>query len=59
MKAVIDSDVLIDYLQGVPEAKAEIAKYSQPLYSIIHIWKLCVARKTKRSVKLQMHFSNR
>jgi hypothetical protein len=26
MKAVIDSDVLIDYLQGVPEAKSEIAK---------------------------------
>ena len=35
MKAVIDSDVLIDYLQGVPEAKEEISRYSQPLYSIV------------------------
>lgn len=35
MKAVIDSDILIDYLQGVPAARAEISRYSQPLYSII------------------------
>jgi vacuolar-type H+-ATPase subunit I/STV1 len=35
MRAVIDSDVLIDYLQGLPEAKAEIELYSDPLFSII------------------------
>jgi len=35
MKAVIDSDVLIDYLQGIPAARAEINRYSQPLYSMI------------------------
>jgi len=35
MKAVIDSDVLMDYLQGVNEAKIEISRYSDPLYSII------------------------
>jgi len=35
MRALIDSDVLIDYLQGVPEAKVEISRYSDPLYSII------------------------
>lgn len=35
MKAVIDSDVLIDYLQGHPEAKIEIERYSEPLFSII------------------------
>jgi len=35
MKAVIDSDVLIDYLRGVPQAKREIDRYNQPLYSII------------------------
>lgn len=35
MKAVIDSDVLIDYLQGINEAEAEISRYSDPLYSII------------------------
>lgn len=35
MKAVIDSDILIDYLQGVREAKLEISRYTKPLYSII------------------------
>jgi len=35
MKAVIDSDVLIDYLQGVPAAKLEIDRYDPPLYSVI------------------------
>ncbi len=35
MKAVLDSDVLIDFLQGMPEAKLEISRYSEPLYSII------------------------
>jgi len=35
MKALIDSVILIDYLQGLAKAKAEINKYSEPLYSII------------------------
>lgn len=35
MKAVIDSDVLIDYLQGIPQAKVEISRYSSPHYSVI------------------------
>lgn len=35
MKAVFASNVLIDYLQGVPEARAEIARYREPLDSVI------------------------
>jgi len=35
MKALIDSDVLIDYLQGERKAKVEIARYRDPLYSVI------------------------
>ncbi len=35
MKALIDSDVLIDYLQGVREAKTEMSRYSQVLYSVV------------------------
>ncbi len=35
MKALIDSDVLIDYLQGISKAKAEISRYESPLYSSI------------------------
>ena len=35
MKAVIDSDVLIDFLQGVPAAKKELALYSDRCVSLI------------------------
>jgi len=35
MKAVLDSDVLIDFLQGVEAARAELNRYSQPCYSVI------------------------
>lgn len=35
MKAVIDSDVLIDYLQGDERAKAEFDQYDDPCYSIV------------------------
>ena len=35
MKAVIDSDVLIDFLQGIKAAKTELNRYSEPCYSVI------------------------
>lgn len=35
MRALIDSDVLIDYLQGLERAKIELERYSQPEISII------------------------
>ena len=35
MKGVIDSDVLIDFLQGVPAAAMEIDRYDDPCYSVI------------------------
>jgi predicted nucleic acid-binding protein len=35
MKAVIDSDILIDYLQGIAAAKSEIARYDPSLYSVV------------------------
>ena len=34
MRAIIDSDVLIDYLQGLDKAKREIERYSQREISI-------------------------
>jgi predicted nucleic acid-binding protein len=40
VKAVIDSDVLIDYLQGIPAAKAELARYRRPHCSIISFMEL-------------------
>jgi predicted nucleic acid-binding protein len=35
MRAIIDSDVLIDYLQGVDRARREIDRYSEREISII------------------------
>jgi hypothetical protein len=35
MKAVFDSNIIIDYLNGVKPAKKEIEKYSKKLISII------------------------
>jgi hypothetical protein len=31
MRAIIDSDILIDYLQGLNKANREIERYSEPL----------------------------
>ncbi len=45
MKAVFDSDVLIDYMQGITKAKKELDRYRQPLYSMISFIELhCGAR---------------
>lgn len=35
MKALIDSDVLIDYLQGLAAAKRELGRYEELCYSVI------------------------
>lgn len=46
MKALIDSDVLIDYLQGLPAARAELACYRRPLYSVISFMELLAGART-------------
>lgn len=46
VKAVFDSDVLIDYLQGVSAARQELERYDQPLYSIISLMELLVGART-------------
>ena len=35
MRAVLDTNILIDHLNGVSEAKLEIGRYSQPMISAI------------------------
>ncbi len=35
MKALFDTNILIDYLNGIPAAKNEIARFEQPLISLI------------------------
>jgi hypothetical protein len=47
MKAVLDSDVLIDFLQGLPEAKLEISRYGEPLYSILSWMEIMCGAQTE------------
>jgi predicted nucleic acid-binding protein len=46
VKAVLDSDVLIDYLQGVPAAREELARYRRPLCSIIAFIEVLAGART-------------
>lgn len=46
VKAVLDSDVLIDYLQGIPAAREELARYRRPLCSIISFMELLAGART-------------
>ena len=46
MKAVLDSDILIDYLQGLPAAREELRRYRRPLYSIISFMELLAGAHT-------------
>ena len=46
MRAIIDSDVLIDYLQGVAAAKAKLARYRQPHYSVISLMEVLCGAQT-------------
>lgn len=35
MRAVLDTNILIDYLHGHPQAEAELARYQSPTISIV------------------------
>ena len=47
MRAIIDSDVLIDYLQGLEKAKLELDRYSQREISIISWMEVLAGADTK------------
>jgi predicted nucleic acid-binding protein len=54
MKAVIDSDVLIDFLHGIAAARDELERYRQPHYSIITWMELhCGARDERERAAVQ------
>lgn len=35
VRAIIDTNILVDYLQGLPAAAAELARYANPAISIV------------------------
>lgn len=56
MKAVIDSDVLIDYLQGLDQAKQELDRYAQREISIISWMEILVGAETPEEEKICREF---
>jgi predicted nucleic acid-binding protein len=58
MKAVIDSDILIDYLQGVEAAKRELANYRKREISIISWMEVMAGAETKQEEEYCSAFLN-
>ena len=56
MRAIIDSDVLIDYLQGLDQAKRELDRYSQREISIISWMELLIGADTPEEEKACREF---
>lgn len=59
MRAIIDSDVLIDYLQGSEKAKREIERYDQPEISIISWMEIMTGADTAAEEKVCRQFLDR
>jgi len=51
MKALFDSDVLIDYLLGEAKAKSEIQKHTQRLVSIVSWTEVMVGAKNEEEIR--------
>lgn len=58
MKAVFDTNILIDYLNGYSEARAELERYSERLISVITWIEVMVGARSEGGV-LEERFLNR
>ena len=56
MRAIIDSDVLIDYLQGLDEARRELDRYSKREISIISWMEVMTGADTPEEVNDSREF---
>ncbi len=58
MKAVFDTNILVDYLNGVGKARKEIDKYERPMISIITWMEILVgAKNSDEELLLKMFLS--
>ena len=48
MRAVLDTNILIDYLNGIHQAKEELDKYSHPVISVITWMEIMVGAKSDK-----------
>lgn len=56
MKALIDSDVLLDFLDGFPAAATELARYSERQISIISWMELMAGARSLRDEEIRREF---
>ena len=56
MRAIIDSDILVDYLQGLDKAKRELDRYSQHEISIISWMEIMAGADTPEEEKACREF---
>ncbi len=59
VKALFDTNILIDYLNGVEAARLEIARYDEPEISIISWMEVLVGAKNEREEGLLRGFLER
>lgn len=56
MRAIIDSDILIDYLRGIEKAKGELDRYSQAEISIVSWMEIMTGPQTPEEAKTCLDF---
>jgi len=59
VKAVLDTNILVDYLQGVPAAQAELAHYSDPVISLVTWMEILIGARTPDEEKQLRGFLKR
>ena len=59
MKAVLDSNILIDYLRGINKARIEIALYNEPLISPITWMEVMSGATDEEEKQLNRNFLDR
>lgn len=59
MKAVFDTNILVDYLNGVPEARDELPRYTVPLVSIVTWIEVLVGAESEQELGVIRSFLGR
>jgi predicted nucleic acid-binding protein len=59
MKAVIDTNILVDYLSGHPPARTELSRYRQPIVSLITWMEVLVGARETDEERILRDFLNR
>jgi hypothetical protein len=59
VNAVIDTNVLVDYLRGIPQARRELAHYQRPAISLITWMEILIGASTDAEERVLRTFLQR